>query len=366
MKIGIVTLWNTTQNYGAVLQCYALQEFLRRKGHEPYLIRYSYHASQYRKKHLNIIRIINGVKNKIYQFRLQRVQEESKRFDQFIQINMKSTKDEYSTWQQLKDNPPEADLYIAGSDQVWNFYNTPVEDCRDNIHVYFLDFGENVHKASYAASWMKKYVRDEHLREIIPLLNQFEYVSVREQEGIELCEKCGIESAEWVCDPTLLLKKEDYRKLYKNTTNQILPNRKYVLLYMVLTRNNTFNIDSVYEFARQNNLEVVYVTGDKSLDHYPKKYPTIEEWIYLVDHAEYVITNSFHGTVFSLLFQKQFATISLDGYAESTNARINALFKMFHVEERFLRNYDFTVLKKKYSSTLEVLPNNFSNFLESL
>lgn len=95
---------------------------------------------------------------------------------------------------------------------------------------------------------------------IEPLLNRFDYVSVREESGINLCRKCGRNDAEWVCDPTLLLSAEIYRSLYRENKIQ-KPDGKYILLYMLNNRCD-FDIQSVYDFAKNKNLKVVYVTGN--------------------------------------------------------------------------------------------------------
>lgn len=365
MKIGIMTLWATQHNYGAVLQCYALQEYLRKKGHSPYLIRYKAVKRKISVSKISAAKILTYLKRIMTELRKKNIKDEPRYFSEFIDRYMGQTEELFSSWEELSSNPPKADMYIAGSDQIWNFYDVPLALCKENIHAYFLDFGDSkIRRAAYAASWDKRYVTKEQLGEIKKLIKKFDYVSVREKTGLELCESCGITNAEWVPDPTLLLSAGDYRKLYSQEDIIIRKvQERYVLLYMVLSNNNTFDISSVYKFAAEKKLRVIYVAEDKTLNTYEKYYPTIQEWLYLMDNAEYVITNSFHGTVFSLIFQKQFGTIPLKGYVQATNARIQSLYDMFQIPDRFIIDYDFSILEKKYYPDFKVKENRFDKVI---
>ena len=228
-----------------------------------------------------------------------------------------------------------------------------------------MDFGkENIRRISYAASWDPKYVSNEQLSEIRPLINKLDYVSVREKKGLELCEKCGVKNPEWVVDPTLLLSAEEYRTLYKKDKYVRHIKKKYIFIYLVMTQTIKYNLDYVYNFAKKNDLEVIYVAEDKSIDNYTKYYPTIPEWLYLVDNADFVLTNSFHGTVFSLIFKKQFGTIPLKGYSSATNERIRSLFELFSISPRFVENEDISILKQEYNPIFKNLTSNFMQYLK--
>ena len=367
MRIGIMTLWDTKDNYGAVLQCYALQEYLRTIGHDPFLIRYKDTDSKINLKAITPGKVYRYIFRRIRFFFKPKTTDEPRYFEEFERKYMEQSEKSYFSFDDLKNDPSEADLYLAGSDQVWNFYNAPLRICKDRIHAFFLDFGpEHTMRASYAASWDEKYVSDEELEEIKPLINKLDYVSVREKSGLKLCFRCGVAHAEWVPDPTLLLTAEDYRKLYNREADHIRKIKKeFILVYIVLGRKNDFDIKTIYNFADSNGLDVIYVTENNTRDSFPKYYPAIPEWLYLVDHAKYVITNSFHGTVFSLIFHKQYAAIPLTGYAAATNARTESLCRMFHTDVRYIQNYDFSILNRAYETDYIPEENRFKKFLQS-
>ena len=363
MRIGIMTLWKTEFNYGAILQCYALQEYLRKKGHEPYLIRYSNKKTKRSLRRFSVSKAINLIRDYYRGFKKRKIMDFSREFELFREKYIDVSEKEYVGYESLKNNPPEADMYIVGSDQVWNFYKTPIEYSRDPIHAFFLDFGnKEIKKVSYAASWDRQYLLDCHIDEIKPLLKKFDYVSVREKRGIDACEICECKNAEWVVDPTLMLTADEYRKIYNDNSVRYISG-KYILIYMVLTQKQVFDVDYIYEFAKKRNLKVIYVAEDKTDDSYQKYYPTIPEWLYLIDNAEYVVTNSFHGTVFSLIFHKQYGTIPLDGYSKATNKKIESLCEIFKTKPRFINNKDLEILDISYDAQYEYKKSGFDAFI---
>lgn len=358
MRIGILTFWWSKDNYGQLLQCYALQKFLRDAGHDAFLIRYDPRNDYVRTplfirclKALNPILLCRYIRHKIDARKLrEEARLHDRHFDDFRFKYIVQSEIFYSSYEQLKESPPDADCYVVGSDQVWNFsFYRNAAQCKDIIHAYFLDFGKpETKRMSYAASWSVDVLSEDLQNEIAPLLEKFSYVSVREEKGIELCAQCRRNDAEWVYDPTLLLGAEIYRNIYKE--NQIRkPKNKYLLLYML---NNEFDFDvsTVYSFAEEKKLDVVYVTGNGVIDQRKKFFATIPEWLYLVDNAEYVITNSFHCGVFSVIFHKRFGVVALSGKDAGMNARHESLFEMTRTGDRFLKN-DFDVLDNTYEMT---------------
>lgn len=353
MKIGILTFWWSEDNYGQLMQCYALQKYLRNMGHEAFLIKfhdvYKPQTPFYKRvmKAFDPIKLYNFIRNRIRNRRVLAEQKNHNRsFDTFRAKHISMSEKFYGSFAELRNNPPEADIYIVGSDQVWNpqcvGYNTI-----ESLHAYFLDFGSNKTKRmSYAASFGQTSLIPEIRETITPLLQKFNYVSVREESGVRICKTCGCDIAEWVPDPTMLLSAEDYRELYEGCNLQ-KPSKKYLLLYM-LGNECDFDIKNVYDFAQRKGLEVVYVTGNSVLDRYPKQFATIPEWLYLLDNAEYVITNSFHCGVFATLFHKQFGIVALTGNYVGMNARIESLFELRGTGMRYVTNDDFSVLDKSY------------------
>jgi len=343
MKIGIMTFWWSNDNYGQLLQCYALQKYLRCAGHDAYLIRYDSRKDQNRYLLSRILMVFNPVKLiayikvKIKKYLSKREQlKYNREFENFRNEHICCSERIYYSYEELKKNPPDADMYITGSDQVWSLQNN------SSIRAYFLDFGDsNIKRISYAASFGKDKLDNRYIKKITPLLQNFDYISVREKSGLAICKQCGVDNAEWVPDPTILLDIEKYRNLYKDKTI-IKPDKSYCFLY-ILGFESKFSIQNIYDWVKQKKLEVIYITGSSQHDKYEKYYATIPEWIYLLEHAEYVITNSFHCSVFSILFQKQFAVIPLAKNLINKNTRLDSLFELFEIKNRFI-NADISVI----------------------
>ncbi len=366
MRIGIMTFWWSNDNYGQLLQCYALQRYLQDAGHDAYLIRYkNEECSPLWKKILKAFNPYLLYRHMAYKMKARRIRSEqlknSRRFDEFRKTYMVQSEAFYASYSQLRESPPQADYYIAGSDQVWNFSFCKKIRRNSDVHAYMLDFGtETTKRMSYAASWSMDSLSSKLIAEIRPLLQRFSYVSVREEQGLELCRQCGYGQAELVCDPTLLLEAGAYRNLYRSEGVQP-PQHKYLLLYM-LSNQCDFDIQRVYDFASERELEVVYVTGNGVLDKREKRFATIPEWLSLVDNAEYVVTNSFHCCVFSSLFGTKFGVVRLTGRMAGMNTRLESLFRQLEMEPRWVGD-DFAVLDRDYTAR----PVNASQkFLELL
>jgi hypothetical protein len=265
-------------------------------------------------------------------------------FGDFRNQHIKQSEKIYCSYKELVENPPEADVYIVGSDQVWNTFGIPINRMINVIKAYLLDFGNpSIKRIAYAASFGKEKLDDISIQVFAPLLKKFDYISVREKSGIDICKKCGIDNAEWVSDPTMLLNADVYRSIYRNEAIRKYE-KKYCFLY-ILNNKCDFSIQSIYNWAKRKDLEVIYVTGNSQYDKYNKMYMTIPEWIYLLEYSEYIITNSYHCTIFSLLFKKKFGVIPLNGINEGMNSRFDSLFELFQVEGRCVDS-NFSVLDK--------------------
>jgi hypothetical protein len=354
MKIGILTLWWSEDNYGQQLQCYALQKYLCNMGHDAYLIRYDPRGDLEKTPiYKKILKIFNPREIEIYinykRKELSSHKDNNKHprfFSDFREKYIKQTEKIYTSWNELKTMPPDADIYVVGSDQVWNFYNYNVKKCHNLIHAFFLDFGTaKIKRISYAASWGGKHISSDLIREITPLLKRFNLVTVREKSGIEICHSCGFEDAKWVIDPTMLLKPDNYRELYVKPKKKLLA--PYIFFYY-LNNGGSFIIRDVYNWAEKKKMNVEYVGGNSNTDSFAKDYVTIPEWLYLIDHAEFVITNSFHCCIFSILFHKKFGAIRLTGSNCDMNERLDSLFQLFNIQPRYIDGFDFSCMMNGY------------------
>ncbi|MBD5364975.1 MAG: polysaccharide pyruvyl transferase family protein [Bacteroides sp.] len=328
MTIGVITHWRSDDNYGQTLQAYALQAVLREMGHKPFLIRYISNNGSIR------WRLKNKLKSLIsFQQILQRkkakhknvTKEVSRGAQAFLQKHI-TLSDEVFTRKSILNSPPEADIFITGSDQVWNKLDGS----------YFLDFikAQNVKKISYAASFGGIEYSGLDAVYITKWLKSFSAISVRELDGLQQCQRLGAKPATLVPDPTLLLPSATYKELTRDTTPN---NNKYIFVYLLGSK-ICFDVDLIYSFAKERGLDVVYVASQGMDDDYTKIYPDISQWLSLISNAEYVVTNSFHGTVFSLIFNRQFITIPLSYHAARMNGRMETLLNKFNLKERLTNN----------------------------
>ena len=318
MRIGILTFCNSRDNYGQVLQCFALQEFLRKAGHEPFLIRYredrtSGAAGGERKSVLRYLKHFGTYYHLFQQRRKEAAyyREEAKHdrnFRSFIEEHIAASPIIYDR-RTITERPPEADAYICGSDQIWG-----------GDAAYYLDFvPKGKKKIAYAPSFggVSNFT-PTYREQVRTCLEDFAFIGMREESGVQTCRDIGRSDAIKVCDPTLLLSKEDYFRLLPPKNNSEKP---YILLYLLGAPTN-LNIKDLYKKAAQRGLDVKYVAAQGQYDAFPKTYPSITSWLRLIRDAEMVITNSFHGTVFSLICSRPFMTVPLTRSYQRMNTRI--------------------------------------------
>jgi polysaccharide pyruvyl transferase WcaK-like protein len=347
MKIGIMTFWWSEDNYGQILQCYALQRYLRDVGHDAYLIRYSIKdivktpVLMKILKAANLIRLARFILRKIRIALLNKENERNPRnFETFRNKYIKQSEKIYNSYQELSDNPPEADVYIVGSDQVWYKATSNLSINSFYQKAFFLDFGSrDIVRIAYAASFSRSTVDPQIVKSINYYLNKFKYISVREEEGLEICQQCGIQNVEISPDPSILLAKDDYRMLYKDINKKEIT-KEYCFVYVLANKCNV-SIKEIHKWAKEKKINIIYVTGNSKYDKYKKYYPNIPEWLHLIDNAEYVITNSYHGMIFSLIFNKRFVAIPLSGIKyETMNTRIYSIANQFGLQDRILEQGD--------------------------
>jgi hypothetical protein len=340
MKIGIMTFWYSENNYGQILQCYALQKYLRDAGHDVYLIRYDPKNDYIQTPlWLKILKTFNPFLLFNYLFSKYRTQWERvmhpRYFSDFRNKYITQSKEIYLSYDELAANPPKADIYVTGSDQVWNTFGVSAIRVNNRLNAYFLNFGKpEIPRVAYAASIGTDYPSADLISVYSNLLKKFSYVSVREQSGVDICNECGFYGAERVPDPTMLLTPEHYRLLYKDRNSEKPFPKAYCFIYLI--DGSRVSLGKIIRWVKRNNLDYIYVSGNFKYDTYKKYYATIPDWLYLLDNSEYVITNSYHGSVFSLIFKKKFGIIPLSGKLAGANNRFISLFKQFDINPRFL------------------------------
>ena len=296
--------------------------------------------------------------------RLRRVQalEHPRGFEHFMDVNIPSTEKVCSQYE-LMATPPQADAYVCGSDQIWGGVNPTM----------YLRFApKNSKKISYAASFGGLVPSEETQNYIREAISDFDLVTVREASGVELCKnKLGRKDAQLVPDPTLLLHAEDYRAVSREPITERHTTKPYIFLYL-LGNTMSVKVSEIMNFAEKHGLDVKYVASNGRVDEYPKIYPSVEEWLYLLEHSDYVITNSFHGTVFSLIFKRKFLTIPLSKTYQRMNARIDTLFESVNLKNRLyngcfdvlFEDVDFADFEKMQAKEIERVKTMFNSILE--
>lgn len=329
MRIGIITYWQSADNYGQLLQCWALQQYLLSLGHEPYLIRYRglpFNRYKFLLHNDILYRGLRNLKHYIIDYKERKLEalyaakNRQRNFDGFRKSYLAVSECEYLGLKALQTNPPQADVYIVGSDQVW----LPLLDNEEN-EAFFLNFGPpQITRISYAASFGRKEYPVELQGCLASNLQRFDKISTREEDGIVICQRVG-QQATKVLDPTLLLKTNNYRKIAspKKHTEQYM----YVY-YLNIRSEEELYAQTLRDYCSSNGLKLIctpasgYSPCRELIQDCTYDYATIPEWISNIDHAELVVTTSFHGVVFCLLLHTPFIYVPLKGLWSNANNRI--------------------------------------------
>lgn len=324
MRVGIITQ-PLHGNYGGILQNYALQYILKTMGHHVTTLEVAKHKVKDKalrhyidliKENINKLRGIYKIKpsEEDYIYALSK---------EFITTHIdQSYVDDFSQLDGF-------DCYIVGSDQVWRPYYSDVRHC-------FLDWckDRDVKRIAYAASFgTDNWEFDERLSsECQDLIKRFEAVSVRESSGVKLCEQYLQTSAMHVLDPTLLAPADIYER--------VLPNKKPERLVIAyLLDQSPSKIEKVKEIAAHRGCDYAILkpyrefltSGPKHIEECRFLDPA--DWLWHIKHGDYIITDSFHGTVFSIIFHKEFVAISNSVRGDS---RFLSLLSQFDLTKKFV------------------------------
>ncbi len=341
MKIGIMTLWDAFDNYGQQLQVFSLQHFLRLHGKDAYIIRYQYKKDVRKKKWyeyfytLKYIFDFNFIKLKLTdKKRLEKSKSIDRHFYEFAKKYITFSDREYRNIGELKDNPPEADFYITGSDQVWN-YSDQYKPYSNKIQAFYLNFGdENIKRIAYAASFGKDKYGKALQKFVKPLLERFSFVTCREMQGINICKSMNIEG-KLTLDPVFLNDKTEYLKLINGLNS--LEMEQFCIVYL-LGNSTVIDFDRIEQYAKEADCKIVFIPGKGFQQHlYKEYYPNPQEWLWYMYNAKFIITNSFHGTAFSILLNKNFSVLPLSGKNSlNQNDRIFTMLKLLEIDSRVI------------------------------
>jgi hypothetical protein len=312
MKIGTITFhWVT--NYGAVLQAYALQKVLLNNGFESEVINYVPYAVKYRQilsdlKRHNINNLIKEIK--INRFRKKYIKYSSKKYYKNSQLNKANQK---------------YDTFVCGSDQIWNEWFILHSEPNINLS-YYLNFANlDKKKISYATSFGTDKLSEKIIRIIEPELRKFHSINVRENSGKVIINDMGLNS-NIVADPTLLLDRIHYEELF--SAKKIF--KKYDCFPYILHKNQKIALN-VYNYIHKQYFKNEY-------PQYTENPISICEWLFYIKNSKFVVTNSFHGTIFAILFHTPFIVTAVEG--SRMNDRIITLLNTLGLGERLLEYFD--------------------------
>lgn len=362
MKIGIITI-QKCDNFGSDLQAFALQHKLQMLGYEAENIDYLFYKNPRHIKtqmsrpifHMNLK---NRVKEFLYPKKQRLMQllhpkEYSNRcakFKQFVENNIVLSR-EYRTIDDLFQAPPVYDAYMVGSDEVWN------PRCNSSMLPFFLNFAPaGAKRLAYAASTGGHEMYDEATRDIFKkYLGKFDRISMRESASCDYFAQLLGHSVEYVVDPTLLLTADEW----DSVMTPMPIDKPYILVYDLIMSSQHWTV--ARRLAAKHDLKIVRICGSVGMKEIPDviQYSEIgpSEFISLISHASGVLTNSFHGIVFSILYQKPFYFIIPNHMTDS--GRIGSLLHALGLEKKMLWERDAYQIK-------ELLPINYNEPLRKL
>lgn len=355
MRIGILT-FHCAHNYGAVLQCYALQETLKAMGHNVKVIDYrpNFLLTPYKIWDIHRNKSYNSFFKRLILecLTLHRRSVRYKAFDSFIKTRLNLTKEQQTILSSF-------DAYIMGSDQIWN---PQITNGFHKPYFGYFDFPkENRKYIAYAASMEASSLNQEAKEFYIKALNNFDSISVREKTLADLLQPLTSKKIETVLDPTLLVNTDIWNSIVKRP----LLNCKYVLVYQVCFDKNTWRI--AQEIANQIGAKVVEITACINWKFKKNVYQSCspEEFLGWIKYASCVVTTSFHGTAFSVIFNKPFYCVKLG----KGDTRAASLLHELGLENRMIEktsSLDFQLINyQKATMELNGLQNKSYQYLVS-
>jgi hypothetical protein len=328
--VALITLHHVL-NYGSVLQTFALAKKLELLGHRATVIDYITRTHRF-------TQVVVGSKAQhgylagallslsiLPKFLISRL-----RFNAFIARYLHLTPRRYLSLQALQAQPPAADVYLTGSDQVWNSgYNAGIDPA------FFLDFGPAaIRRVAYAASFGKTQLDTAELARTQALLARYDALGMRESSAVELLQSMGYSDVTHVLDPTLLLSREQWERFVP--PSRLGRGERYILIHCV----NKECRAPLLEFARRlqqktgckirSTVAMNANTGGRLKGALLGWHRRTEDFLGLVSHASYVVADSFHGTVFSILFNRPFIVMLPPRYS----TRLTSLLQLLGIPER--------------------------------
>lgn len=380
IKIGIITICKVN-NYGAELQAFATQKQLERMGYQAEIIDYLYYKNwKFKDSTLSQPFVSAGFKRKIIYWLKYRLiswavdkilplfnnNERRRKQNYQLFINKGCYSRQYNSMDELYNANMDYDIYITGSDQVWN------PSAASSIEPYFLTFApQKARKFSYASSFGVSSISPELSNRYAQLLNNFNAIAVREQSGVELVKQLTGREAKLVVDPTLLLSKSDWTPYMKPVNG--MRSVSFVLIYQLLP--SEVLLDIALKIGKDRDIPVYCIC--KRAYGMKKKDGIINildagpaEFLWLIANATCMVTNSFHGTAFSINFATPFCCVL--NRKRKNNGRMTSLLSKMNLENRIIyednvTNFDTMVVCDKVDNRLlKSLVDESKNYLKDI
>lgn len=339
LKIGILT-YHFSDNFGALLQAYALRRWLVEQGHDAEFI--NYHPDYV--EHGGRLRLPTSKESikaniKILYLYLANLQRrlagntnQDQKFNDFRRDVLGANGYHFNTIESLQSASLNYDAMIAGSDQIWN---PSVQKGLDPA--YFLAFGNtNIKRLSYAASFGKDTLDPEFHEEARLLIKRFDAISIREQSGVEIAKNLTNKPIANVPDPTLL--HTQYQEILELAEDR---HEGHVFCYALRTAEGIRQVAEAAASKYQTKIISPYNIHRRWREIGTTVYPGPADWVRQIAHSSCVVTNSFHGTVFSIIFRKPFVVVGLPGAKAGLNARAKNLLSAVGLMWRYIEADDW-------------------------
>lgn len=334
MKICIVSV-HKVKNFGSALLCYATQLVFKQAGFEEIEF---INIKRGRMEEADSLKefqvaLADDLRNNLQLSNLQKViffcakipsmLKKAKVFNRFSEKYLKCSP-VYENEAQLYLKPPEADIYCTGGDQMWNeMYNG-----HRTYLPFYLDFApSSIPRVSFATSFGKDTLENWEIQEVNNLLNRYSYITVREESGKKILEKMNITNVKNILDPTLVLDGEAWREFSQKKEMY----KGFILVYRVSRESQVLKIAKKLAHYTHRKLAIIsYNIEDKLKSTHSIFVPSPEEFVGLIDAAEYIVTDSFHATAFSINLNKNFIAV----LPPKTSTRIENIVRLCGLEKR--------------------------------
>lgn len=349
MKVGIITLTDVA-NYGQKLQNYALIHVLEKMNISAYTINHSQHNNDIAYKFYNKLKHTILFLLKDNRPARKRILKFNKFINKYLNVTSKTIN---------KIDCQDYDFFVCGSDQIWNLN---FESVAYNWEIYFAQFAPEYKRIAFSASLGTNNIPEKYISKFVNGIKGMEAISVREDDSVQLIK--DLTGREVICtaDPTLLLKSCEWEKI-ASKPKSINKNDKYILTYFLGEESNDI-VQFINRISSNNKLKIIKLFDDKNCSNKLTKYEedyfsfSPDEFIWLVKNCEIMITDSFHGCVFSALFKKPFRWFSRNQKnMNNMDSRMYTLFKKLEIRDWCIGNCDEEI-KNVFYSDYSNLENN--------